>query len=352
MAVGLVAWLVSTTSYGADETLSMRMISIALNGLWGTSQVMRSMTPVSFGIHSYMNKHVFAPLDSYVWDIWESSMPRQAQEPLKVPVVTLEQLRKGFEVDLSKPLIVPGLLNHSSKAGSKAFDEILMDPPYSDLTIDYFTDARKFNLVPDGRACLKDIARNISQNRAYAKIGSEMVFRTYPELLDFLPVKDLERICGRGYIDKSLIGNLLTMPIFMSHGHLGQSTRTDLHCEPIANVVLQVRGSKRWILALPDQSKYLRPRISPDGRAYVYSSRSPSDKGIERIQRYSVVTNEGDTMFIPTWTWHRVDYLPGVTALSVSFFHVRPRGLVNRNPTYFLSTLPNMLKELFGIKKQ
>ena len=34
-------------------------------------------------------------------------------------------------------------------------------------------------------------------------------------------------------------------------------------------------------------------------------------------------TPPGDAVWVPTWTWHRVDYIDGVTALSASLFHPR-----------------------------
>ena len=90
-------------------------------------------------------------------------------------------------------------------------------------------------------------------------------------------------------------------------------------------------------------------------RAYFQSAHPPESVG-ERIahvrQRWSVVTGPGDVLWVPTWTWHRVDYLDGVTALSASLFHPRHEQIVSHNPLYAALVLPNMLKELVGWKTQ
>ena len=43
----------------------------------------------------------------------------------------------------------------------------------------------------------------------------------------------------------------------------GPGVRTDLHAEPIGNVMLMLSGRKRWTLAPANASKLLRPRLSP-----------------------------------------------------------------------------------------
>ena len=55
---------------------------------------------------------------------------------------------------------------------------------------------------------------------------------------------------------------------------------------------------------------------------------------------------------MPTWTWHRVDYLPNVTALSVSLFHVRAEQLAAAQPLLTAAMVPALLKELVGWKTQ
>ena len=104
----------------------------------------------------------------------------------------------------------------------------------------------------------------------------------------------------------------------------------------------------------PEESRLLRPTLSPDGRAY-FQSRLPVEDPAERlahVRRWTVETRAGDVLWVPTWTWHRVDYTPGVTALSASLFHFRFEQVVRLNALFSALALPNVLKELVGWKTQ
>lgn len=132
---------------------------------------------------------------------------------------------------------------------------------------------------------------------------------------------------------------------------LGETTRTDLHCEPIGNVVVQLEGEKRWTLVSPEHSHLLRPTVAPDGRAYFFSMLDPvNPSSLMHVPRYEVTTRPGDVLWVPPWTWHRVEYLEGVTALTASLFHFRPGEFVRNNPTFAGLILPNLFKELLGVK--
>lgn len=94
--------------------------------------------------------------------------------------------------------------------------------------------------------------------------------------------------------------------------------------------------------------------MAPDGRAYFYSSLSPSAAAerLALLERFEVVAEAGDLLYLPTWTWHRVDYLDGVVALSVSLFHFRPLDFVARHAKLAALAAPNLAKELVGWKTQ
>ena len=164
----------------------------------------------------------------------------------------------------------------------------------------------------------------------------------------------------------------LTAPVFMARGHscsdsrsdscssgggsngsvgdedrLRFTSRTDLHCEPITNIVMQTevrssdsegaylctgivyppfislsraplctgrQGRKRWVLVAPEQSRVLKPAVSPDGRAYFYSMLDPLDpSALALVPRYEVETEAGDVLYVPAWFW--CDPLPRAHAL-------------------------------------
>ena len=99
----------------------------------------------------------------------------------------------------------------------------------------------------------------------------------------------------------------------------------------------------------------MRPHLSIDGRAYFQSGHAHNDVE-QRIghvrRRWKVETGPGDVLWVPTWTWHRVDYLRGVTALSASLFHVRAAPLLTAAPLFTALVVPNMVKELLGWNMQ
>ena len=123
------------------------------------------------------------------------------------------------------------------------------------------------------------------------------------------------------------------------------------------SATLQLGGRKKWTLIPGDQSYRLRPSLAPDGRAFFCTRRAHGAAGVATLAaagatHYEVEQRPGDVLWVPTWTWHRVDYLPNVTALSVSLFHVRAEQLAAAQPLLTAAMVPALLKELVGWKTQ
>ena len=171
-----------------------------------------------------------------------------------------------------------------------------------------------------------------------------------------------------------------------------QNPFTGLHCEPIANVAVQLWGSRTWTLVDPHHSWKLRPSISRDGRSYYPSNISP--ESLLRIPRYVTTTTPGDAIWLPTWTYHKVDYVyhhhqqqqqqqqqqqtsssssssndagrddtakdenenailhQHQLSIGASLFHFRPIDYVRRNPLFALLLIPSLVKELLDINTQ
>ena len=135
----------------------------------------------------------------------------------------------------------------------------------------------------------------------------------------------------------------------------GPGVRTDLHSEPIGNVMLRLSGRKRWTLAPANASRQLRPRLSPDGRAYFFANRSWESRLDGGVPHWEVETRAGDLLWVPTWTWHAVDYAPlgdDRAALSVSLFHFRAAQFATANSLFSALAVPNIVKEVVGWKTQ
>ena len=133
----------------------------------------------------------------------------------------------------------------------------------------------------------------------------------------------------------------------------GKKPLTPIHCEPIGNLAVQLSGSKQWTLLPPESSFLLSPALSPDGRAFILAHATPDQ--IERLPSYSIVTNAGDALWIPTWTWHGVEYTvesEEEISMGASLFHFRPWDFVVNNGVFSMVIVPSLIRELIGWNTQ
>jgi len=157
--------------------------------------------------------------------------------------------------------------------------------------------------VPDAFGPLGKVVRGVLFEGKKHKLGTQVIMNSFPQLLSRMieaqkhwmgPVFGADRTESWRRAPSTLI----TVPVFLGKGssstagnedQLKSTSRTDLHCEPITNVVMQTEGSKRWTLVGPEHSKLLKPRVSPEGRAYFYSSLDPLDRrALHHVPRYEV----------------------------------------------------------------
>lgn len=310
---------------------------------WVAAQLLKSLWP--------LESPLGVRLQSWAWEQWEVQVTGRSMPSTPVP-----ELELGAEPQSGRnePYIVRGLLNGTNSPLVGDDYSWLMRGDLGQLVVDYFSNASvEDGLVPDARAPLAEVVGRIVAGGP-EKLGTEMIFRTFPHLLADLRMA--ERVApllgGASHIDARRLGTTLTVPVFMATG--APHARTDLHCEPIGNLMLQLGGWKRWVLVPPDQSRYLRPTLSKDGRAYFMSSQPTADPDttLAHVERWHVDTQPGDALWVPPWTWHRVDYVDGVTALAASLFHFRVEQAVSHNALYMTLAVPNIVKELIGWKTQ
>lgn len=256
-----------------------------------------------------------------------------------------------------------------------------------DLQIPYFTNASVRALIPDHHGSVGDIVRNITMGKPH-KIGTQLILEKYPGLIrEVAPLDVVNDLFGKYFtsdqIKSSGPWNLFpattTVPVFIAkHGDgttisqpgtssSDSSTRsnyptaklkpnqnqpfTSLHCEPIGNIAVQLSGQKKWTLVQPEYSFHIKPGISPDGRAFFASWASESD--CESVPTYNAITAAGDAIWVPTWTWHRVDYIESKDiAIGGSLFHFRLIDFFENNALFSVLIIPAMLKELLGFNTQ
>jgi hypothetical protein len=271
-----------------------------------------------------------------------------------------------------------------------------------DFTIPFFKDARINGVLkPDAAAPVKEIVQRMLQGHPH-KIGSQFIVQHHPELLlEVAPLSLITKLFGDYFSRDKLLGQgktlgvfpgITTVPVFVANGNATtsdqcqeqetqegpgtessnngynaqnedgtcqkdgstktqqQSPLTGLHCEPIANIAVQLHGFRKWTLVDPQHSWILRPAASKDGRSF-YPSWATT---LDHVPRYEVITYPGDAIFIPTWTWHRVDYLKECADLSIgaSLFHFRVWDYLRRNPLFAILLVPALVGELVGISSQ
>ena len=329
-------------------------------------------------------------LQQFAWDRSELEYDAKQLAPiLELPTVNVQEqedvlqyLETTYGADWrDRPVLFKGLWNEADLKSDKrrlSLEGLLKEK----LEIPYFTDASQEGaLTPDAQAPVRQIVANMMQGAPH-KFGTQFIVQTYPELIEEVaPIPLITQLFGRYFEPQYLLGTgqrmlpgPLTVPVFVANGNSrrppnspqcitdeGDETctastdeslkrpLTGLHCEPIGNVAVQLSGAKQWTLVDPTYSFRLVPSISPDGRAF-YASWAPT---LDHVPRYSTITHAGDAIWVPTWTWHRVDYIESQDlSIGGSLFHFRPVEFLRRNPLYALLIIPSLVKELAGIKSQ
>lgn len=245
------------------------------------------------------------------------------------------------------------------------------------LSIPYFSNASvSYALSPDATAPISAIVKNMTLGHPH-KIGTQLLVEAYPELItEVAPTDIVTALFGDYFTPSHVVGsgplNLFrgttTVPVFVArtgesatktskddntctdHHNHDTHPRTDLHCEPIGNVAVQLRGEKQWVLVSPEYSFRIQPAVAPDGRAFFASFSG----NIKYVPQYQVTTRAGDALWIPTWTWHRVDYIGEKqdVAIGGSLFHFRPADFFRNNPLFAMLIIPSLIKELVGYNTQ
>jgi hypothetical protein len=379
----------------------------------------RPATFVKWSISQWLPEYLGSSWQTEAWLAWERQQAELASATsysgiLDIPTIDVQNewgnalkfLEQTYGNDWRKrPLLLKNLWTANDLASPQrrlSLSGLLQE----NMTIPYYFDSRiPRNLSPDAQGPIRDIMTNITTHRAPHKIGSQLLLQRYPELIrEVAPTEFVTSLFGDYFNPQSIKGSgplgifpgLTTVPLFVAHSNLlskvqesstttvpaecktdssqqqqsferegsaescseSSSARTDLHCEPIGNVAVQLEGEKHWTLVSPEYSFRLRPRLAPDGRAFFASWLTD----ISNVPRYEAVTGAGDAMWVPTWTWHRVDYVvadkdgkdkhDNTFAIGASLFHFRVLDFWENNPLFGFLIIPSLFKELVGYNTQ
>ena len=325
-------------------------------------------------------------LQENAWKVWTNNAIKDLDGIiLDCPVLdlsenlTIDRLVEMLETRYGKdwrnrPLLLKGLWSRSEleKEGRRLSLQGLLQ---EDLIIPYFQNASApYALSPDSKGPTSQIVNNMTTGLPH-KIGTQFLVQTYPELIkEVAPTVIVTTLFGDYFQPHHVNGSgpfgvfpaTTTVPVFVAKTGKTSGTvqdtncadssyndahpRTDLHCEPIGNVAVQLQGEKQWLLIAPEHSFRIQPAAAPDGRAF-FASFSNS---LKSVPQYHVTTHAGDAMWIPTWTWHRVDYVGEEESVAIggSLFHFRPLDFLRNNPLFAMLIIPSLIKELIGYKTQ
>lgn len=301
-----------------------------------------------------------------VWNYWNRRHHTQFKKQRIISVDVqqhgpdlLSHLEKHYGTGWrKKPLILRNLWTEENLADSSrtlSKNGLLQ----LELEIPYFTDARRKDaLTPDSKASVSKIVQNITQGAPH-KIGSQWIVQKNTSLIEEIaPVDIVTELFGNYFSPSNVRGSghfgfakMTTVPVFVARGEAtsDENPFTALHCEPISNIAVQLSGSKRWTILPPEYSFMVKPALAKDGRAFFASW---SDNYSE-VPIVTAETRAGDAIWLPTWTWHRVDYTPSrEISISGSLFHFRAYDFVTSNPLFSVLVLPAILKELVGLNTQ
>lgn len=187
-------------------------------------------------------------MESSIWSEWEKDNNFNSNSTLlDIPTYTAAEVSQlKTSIDFGLPFIIHNVVENDVMSL-----DMLSSPPLSDLFIDYFSDARKVLLVPDKHDQLGVIMKKIRAGGP-EKIGTQRIVQTFPHIVQRCITDSfdlLSTVFGAGRVRTWLeLGVSVTVPVFVStgvaleDGGATTTTRTDLHCEPISNVVFQTAG--------------------------------------------------------------------------------------------------------------
>ncbi len=342
--------------------------------LWSSLPVLLAVFPVT----RWFLLQWFCPLtlrihyQASIWEEWSPSAKNKTSEAMRLDIPTvnvqefssshalLEHLNEMYGPSWRhKPLLLKHMWTKDQLQQSNRNLSLQGLLQMNDFKIPYFSDASQKLWTPDAYGTVQQIVTNMTFGEPH-KIGSQLLVEQHPSWIAQIAPNELVTTLFGNYFTPEAVQKrwwrpaLTTVPVFVAHTQT--SSFTALHCEPIRNVAVQLHGQKQWTLVEPRYWKQLQPTVAPDGRAYVASMANAID-----APHYNVVTQAGDALWVPTWTWHRVDYTTTATtddesedgiAIAGSLFHFRFYDFVTQNPLFAVVLFPAMLLELIGYNTQ
>lgn len=315
-------------------------------------------------------------LTRWTWALWEtSSIIHDLVDPLEIHTIYIQNIPQDDIASYLKRHVGSDWRRHPLLLKGLWSEDDLLHPDRKlnlagllkeSLKVPYFLDARDGGISPDAEASIQHVVASIVFGKQPHKLATQLLIQQEPSLIkEVVPRELVEKLFGGSFFDaSSVVGSgpfnlfpaLTTIPLFVAGAQdIGKDQPyTPLHSEPICNIAVQLSGRKDWTLVEARHWKYLRPTVAPDGRAFVASKAS----GVTHVPRYTVTTEAGDALWLPAWTWHRVDYsfnksdgadMSTTISIAASLFHFRVWQFFDQNVVFAIAIMPALVRELLGL---
>mmetsp|Transcript_7163 Transcript_7163/g.12465 ORF Transcript_7163/g.12465 Transcript_7163/m.12465 type:complete len:378 (-) Transcript_7163:111-1244(-) len=342
-----------------------------------------SVAEWTMGCFCFPFSHNYATrLQNRAWQQWRDlPLPEGKSTILEVPSIDISEYRGDQLKDVvesrfgkdwrNRPLLFKGLWNLSDSSRFNQHLSIDSLQKRLDLEVPYYMDGRRSgpqSLHPDSFGPISDVLANMTVAGGMPhKVATTAILKENPALIsEIAPEHVVRPLFGHRFTANKIRLGLLVATLVLVKPHYTDNTeaptcgmssdvtnlipRTNLHCEPAANLAIQFQGERQWTLIDPKYSFHLLPAFAQDGRAYLHANVA----NIAHIPRYVVNIKAGDGLYIPEWIWHKVHHLSNnkegdELSYGVALFHTRPSYIFRNNPIFGTIVLPSLVKEYLDL---
>jgi len=105
----------------------------------------------------------------------------------------------------------------------------------------------------------------------------------------------------------------IIVQFFLGKARIGEKRigGSELHCAALPNLNFQLSGSKKWRIIESKYYKWLNVNLLQGQFAAVVNMKWPPEIRYTNFPRFEATLNPGDALYIPPWTYHEVEMIPG-----------------------------------------